>query len=96
MKSIVENLQHKKKLTEDTIGVTRTRVDEGKNNLQSLLGKLLSFGQKSSSNQKINELEAKRKSIEQEIHSRKDEIQVLKGKIQNLGSSDISSTVYNP
>lgn len=96
MKSIVENLQHKKKLTEDTIGVTRTRVDEGKNNLQSLLGKLLSFGQKSSSNQKINELEAKQKSIEQEIHSRKDEIQVLKGKIQNLGSSDISSTVYNP
>ena len=63
MKSIVENLQHKKKLTEDTIGVTRTRVDEGKNNLQSLLGKLLSFGQKSSSNQKINELEAKQKSI---------------------------------
>ena len=96
MKSIVENLQHKKKLTEDTIRVTRTRVDEGKNNLQSLLGKLLSFGQKSSSNQKINELEAKQKSIEQEIHSRKDEIQVLKGKIQNLGSSDISSTVYNP
>ena len=83
-------------MTEDALGVTRTKVDEGKNNLQSLLGKLLYFAQTNSSNQKISELESKQKSIEQEIQCRKDEIQALKGKIQNLGSSDNSSSVYNP